>query len=225
MIDFLNESVLDGALSIGRVLLCLAASLAYGIGVAAIHMVTHKSNRNFIITLALLPATVMIIVMLVNGNIGAGVAVAGAFSLVRFRSIPGNARDIAAIFFAMALGFATGMGYLFYGLLFFLAVGGMSLLLPVLHFGSGRQNTRVLRVTIPDNLDYNGLFDVPFAEYAQSAELDRVKTINTGNFYELTYHIQLKSSGVPKDFIDALRALNGSLNISISREHSDQSEL
>jgi hypothetical protein len=225
MIAFLSGSVLNGNLSIGRVLLCLFASLVYGIGVAAVHMATHKSNKNFVITLALLPATVMIVVMLVNGNIGAGVAVAGAFSLVRFRSIPGNARDIAAIFFAMAIGFATGMGYLFYGLLFFLAIGGMSLLLPALRFGNGQQSMRVLRITIPEDLDYNGLFDVPFVEYTQSAELDRVKITNMENLYELTYHIQLKGSGVPKGFIDALRSLNGNLNVSISREHTEQAEL
>jgi hypothetical protein len=225
MITFLSGSVLDGSLNAGRVLLCLAASLIYGIGAAAIHMATHKSNKNFIITLALLPATVMIVVMLVNGNIGAGVAVAGAFSLVRFRSIPGNARDIAAIFFAMAIGFATGMGYLFYGLIFFLAVGGMSLLLPALRFGNGQQNIRILRITIPENLDYNGLFDAPFAEYTTSAELDRVRTTNMGSLYELTYHVQFKEPGVPKDFIDALRTLNGNLNVSISREHTEQTEL
>jgi hypothetical protein len=225
MASFLTGSVLDNGFGIGPVLLCMAAAVVYGIGVAAVYMANRRYNKNFVITLALLPATVQIIVMIANGNIGAGIAVAGAFSLVRFRSIPGNSRDMGAIFFSMAIGFVTGMGYLFYGLLFLLVNGGMNLLLPALRFGSGPQNTRMLRITIPENLDYDGLFDSVFAEYAESAELDQVKTTNLGSLYELTYRIRLKGPATPKSFIDALRILNGNLNISISREHTDQTEL
>ncbi|GHU15153.1 DUF4956 domain-containing protein [Spirochaetia bacterium] len=225
MISFLTGSVLAGNLSAARVLLCMAASILFGLGVAAVYMTNRRYNRNFVITLALLPVTVQIIVMLVNGNIGAGVAVAGAFSLVRFRSIPGNSRDIGAIFFAMALGFVTGMGYLFYGLLFLIVVSAMNLLLPALKFGSGPQNTRILKITIPENLDYDGLFDAAFAEYAENAELDTVKTTNMGSLYELIYRVQLKGPAVPKRFIDALRTLNGNLNISLGREHTENPEL
>jgi hypothetical protein len=162
--------------------------------------------------------------MIANGNIGAGIAVAGAFSLVRFRSIPGNSRDMGAIFFAMAMGFVTGMGYIFFGLLFLILNGGMNLLLPALHFGGG-ENSRVLRITIPENLDYEGLFDPVFAEYTENAELDQVKTTNLGSLYELTYIIRLKGPGTPKGFLDALRTLNGNLNISVGREHREQAEL
>jgi hypothetical protein len=225
MSSFFTGSVFDNGFGIGPVLICMAASLVYGTGVAAVYMANHRYNKNFVITLALLPVTVQIIVMIANGNIGAGIAVAGAFSLVRFRSIPGNSRDMGAIFFAMATGFVTGMGYLFFGLLFLLVNGGMNLLLPALHFGEGRQNIRLLRITIPENMDYDGLFDSVFAEYTENAELEQVKTTNMGSLYELTYHIRLKDPALTKDFMDALRTLNGNLNISVGREHTDQTEL
>ncbi|MDR2375519.1 MAG: DUF4956 domain-containing protein [Treponema sp.] len=222
---FLTGSVLDNGFGIGPVLLCMAASVVYGIGVAAVYMTNHHYNTNFVITLALLPVTVQIIVMIANGNIGAGIAVAGAFTLVRFRSIPGNSRDMGAIFFAMAIGFVTGMGYLFFGLLFLLISGGMQLLFSALHFGGNRQKLRLLRITIPENMDYDGLFDSVFAGYVESAELEQVKTTNMGSLYELTYHIRLKELAATKDFMDALRTLNGNLNISIGREHTEQTEL
>jgi hypothetical protein len=225
MASFLTGSVLDSGFGVGPVLICMAASIIYGIGAAAVYMANCRYNKNFVITLALLPATVQIIVMIANGNIGAGIAVAGAFSLVRFRSIPGNSRDMGAIFFSMAIGFVTGMGYLFYGLLFLLINGGMNLLLPAFHFGGGQRNTRILRITIPENLDYDGLFDPVFAEYAESAELDQVKTTNMGSLYELSYYIRLKDPAAAKGFMDALRTLNGNLNISLSREHTEQIKL
>jgi hypothetical protein len=225
MTSFLTGSVLDQGIGIGPLLICMAASLFYGISAAAIYKTKGRYNKNFVITLALLPATVQIIVMIANGNIGAGIAVAGAFSLVRFRSIPGNSRDMGAIFFAMALGFVAGMGYLFLGLLFLIINGGINLLLPALHFGDGGQNTRVLRITIPENLDYEGLFDPVFAEYTESSELDQVKTTNLGSLYELTYHIRLKGPETSKGFMDALRCLNGNLNISLGREQGEQIEL
>jgi hypothetical protein len=225
MNSLLTNSVLDNGFGIGPVLSCMIAAVIYGIAVAAVYMANHHYNRNFVTTLALLPVTVQIIVMIANGNIGAGIAVAGAFSLVRFRSIPGNSRDMGAIFFAMAIGFVTGMGYLFFGLLFLVVSCGMNLLLPALHFGGNRQDIRVLRITIPENMDYDGLFDPVFAEYTTSVELEQVKTTNMGSLYELTYHIRLKGQAVTKDFMDALRTLNGNLNITASREHTEQTEL
>ena len=225
MSSFFTGSVLDNGLGIGPVLICMAASVVYGIAVAAVYMTGRHYNTNFVITLALLPVTVEIIVMIANGNIGAGIAVAGAFTLVRFRSIPGNSRDMGAIFFAMAIGFVTGMGYLFLGLVFLLINGGMNLVLSALRFGGGRQKVRVLRITIPENMDYDGLFDSVFAGYAESAELEQVKTTNMGSLYEFTYHIRLKEPEATRNFVDALRTLNGNLNISIGREHSEQTEL
>jgi len=176
-------------------------------------------------TLVLIPSIIQIIIMLVNGNIGAGIAVLGAFSLVRFRSIPGNARDICYLFFTLALGFTIGMGYLLYAFIFLLMIGGVSILLTQVRFGHGEMDNRVLRITIPENLDYDGLFDEVFAKYTRSAELERVRTTNMGSLYELTYIIRLKSASLPKEFVDDLRCRNGNLNILISREQRDGDEL
>jgi hypothetical protein len=226
----LTGSIVEGGLNLVNVFVCMIASLVFGLGVALIYKgsqaQTHaRYNKNFVVTLALLPIIVQIIIMLVNGHIGAGVAATGAFSLLRFRSAPGNARDITAIFFAMALGFVSGMGYLFYGFIFMLITGSMILVLSKSKFLGGEQNKRVLKITIPENMDYDGLFDTVFSEYTLSAELDNVRTTNLGSLYELTWHIQLKDVQVSRAFIDALRALNGNLNISISREHPDNMEL
>jgi uncharacterized membrane protein YhiD involved in acid resistance len=184
----------------------------------------NKHNRNFVVTLAVLPAMVQLVIMLVNGNIGAGVAVAGAFSLVRFRSIPGTARDIGSIFFSMAIGLASGMGYIGLAVLFTLIVGLATLLLINFNFGGGRQN-RILKILIPESLDYDGLFDDIFDEHLESYEVDRIRTTNMGSLFELTYLVTLKKSSVSKAFIDAIRTRNGNLTVSISREHAAMEEL
>jgi hypothetical protein len=223
--DLINGSVTGGTPSLGGLLICTVCSLVFGLAVSASYMFRNKYSKSLAMALALLPASVQIVIMLVGGNIGAGVAVAGAFSLVRFRSIPGNARDICALFFAMALGFVTGMGYIFYAFVFLLLIGGASLLLTACRFGQGRADTRVLRVVIPENLDYDGLFDDVLGKYTTSAELDRVKTTNMGSLYELTYSVRLKTDAMPKAFIDELRCRNGNLNILLSREQTGREEL
>jgi hypothetical protein len=206
-------------------LLCTVCSLVFGLAVAFVYMFRNKHSKSLAVTLALLPATVQIVIMLVNGNIGAGVAVAGAFSLVRFRSIPGSARDIGSLFFAMALGLATGMGYLFYAFLFLLIVGGAHMLLSVSRFGQGGTDARVLRITIPENLDYDGMFDDLFEKYTRGTELNKVKTTNMGSLYELTYLVRLKGASIPKEFMDELRCRNGNLGILVSCEQRTREEL
>ena len=225
MLDTMIGSVVSGTPTLGTLTLCTFCSLVFGFAVAATYMFRNKYSRSMVMTLVLLPATVQIVIMLVNGNIGAGVAVAGAFSLVRFRSIPGNAREIGSLFFAMALGFVTGMGYIFYAVIFLILIGGASLLLVFFRFGSGETDTRILRIIIPENLDYDGLFTDVFNKYTQDAELEKVKTTNMGSLYELTYSIRLKSAFSSKTFIDELRCRNGNLNISLSRDLRDGEEL
>ncbi|MDR2296230.1 MAG: DUF4956 domain-containing protein [Clostridiales Family XIII bacterium] len=225
MLDKLTDSVIGAQLTLGGVLLCTAASLAFGLCIAGIHMLKGRYNKNFVVALALLPSMVQIVIMLVNGNIGAGIAVAGAFSLVRFRSIPGNAGDIGSIFFAMAIGFVTGMGYLAYGLVFLALIGAAHCALSFSRFGNGESDTRILRILIPENLDCDGLFDDLFRAYTDSVTLDRVKTVSMGSLYELSYSVRLKPSAAPKAFIDALRCRNGNLNISLSREQRAQDAL
>jgi len=225
VLDFITGGLTKEIPEIERLLLCTVSSLIFGIAVAAAYMFRNKYSYSLAATLVVIPAIVQIIIMIVNGNVGAGIAVLGAFSLVRFRSIPGNARDIGYLFFAMALGFVTGMGYVFYALIFLLMIGCVCLLLTYTRFGQRGSDARVLRIIIPENLDYDGLFDEVFAKYVRSAELEKVRTTNMGSLYELTYIIRLKSASIPKEFIDELRCRNGNLNILISREQRDGEEL
>jgi len=198
-------------------LTCTSVSLLLGLGIALMYMYKSSYTQSFIITLTILPAVVQVIIMLVNGNIGAGVAVAGAFGLVRFRSTPGTAKEIGMIFLAMALGLATGMGFVILAILFFGVMFVFILVLSRLRFGSGNENERELKITIPENLDYEGLFDDLFQQYTRSTRLDRVKTSNMGTLYELDYHVILKDGKVPKEFLDELRCRNGNLNIVCGR--------
>ena len=174
-------------------------------------MYRSRTTQSFAVTLAILPAVVQLVIMLVNGDLGAGIAVAGAFSLVRFRSAPGTAKEIGALFLAMALGLATGMGYVWLAVLAFAVLAAVN-------FGSPKASERVLKITIPENLDYEGLFDDLFAQYTLSHTLTRVKTSNMGTLYELEYHITLPGETVPKAFLDDLRCRNGNLNITCGRE-------
>ena len=170
----------------------------------------QKTSSSFAVTLALLPAVVQLVIMLVNGNIGTGVAVAGAFSLVRFRSAPGTAREIGVMFLAMALGLVTGMGLLGLAVLAFVLLAGALLGLTALGFGEQKTAARVLKITIPESLDYDGLFDDIFAQYTRRCTLTRVKTSNMGTLYELEYAVLLPEDVPPKAFLDALRCRNGS---------------
>ena len=158
----------------------------------------------------MLPAMVQIIIMLVNGNIG-------AFGLIRFRSAPGSAREIGMVFLATAIGLATGMGYVAIAAAFFAVMAAFSLLLTAVGFGAGAEDERELKITIPENLDYDGLFDDLFQKYTRSAELERVKTTNMGTLYELSYKIVLRDGRVTKIFLDELRERNGNLTVVCGR--------
>jgi len=215
----------NGIPSLERLLFCTVCSLVFGLAASLIYMFRSKYSKSLAATLVVIPAIVQIIIMIVNGNVGAGIAVLGAFSLVRFRSIPGNARDIGYLFFAMALGFVTGMGHVFYAFIFLLLIGGVGLLLTYTRFAQGETDVRILRIIIPENLDYDGLFDEVFVKHTRSVELEKVRTTNMGSLYELTYNVQLKSASIPKEFMDELRCRNGNLNILISREQRDVDEL
>jgi len=201
-------------LTIQQFLLNTFSALLFGMVVSYIYRYRNKHSRTMALTLVVLPAMVQVIIMLVSGNIGAGVAVAGAFSLVRFRSATGNARDIGYLFFAMVLGFITGMGFLIYAFLFMIIVGCVFVVMARLGHS---EETRTLRVTIPENLNFDGLFDDVFKKFAHSCELDTVKSTNMGSLYELTFTVALKDAGSVKPFIDELRIRNGNLNVFLSR--------
>lgn len=212
------DSIIQSEITMTSFLICTGVSIILGIGIALISMFKTKYSQSFAVTLAVIPAVVQLIIMLVNGNIGTGIAVAGAFSLVRFRSAPGSAREIGSIFLAMATGLATGMGYVAIAGIFFVIIAGCMLLLAAAGFGKGSSGERTLRITIPESLDYDGLFDDLFEEYTDGASLEKVKMTNVGTLYELSYEIKLKTDKVPKEFIDKLRCRNGNLNIICSRE-------
>ena len=207
-------SIVSGTeITLSAFLICTAVSLALGLGSACLCMYKSKYSQSFALTLAMLPAIVQVIIMMVNGNIGTGVAVAGAFGLVRFRSAPGSAREIAMICLAMGIGLATGMGYVGLAILFFIIMAVFALVLITIHFGDGKAGERELKITIGENLNYEGLFDDLLDQYAKSWELIRVRTTNMGTLYELDYKIILKDARVPKEFLDELRIRNGNLNI------------
>ena len=210
------DSIITGTeLTLQAFLICTAASLILGIAVAALSMYKSKSkySQSYVLTLAMLPALVQIVIMMVNGNIGAGVAVAGAFGLIRFRSAPGTAKEIGMVFLTTAIGLATGMGYVVIAAVFFVIIAAFTLALTALRFGAGASDERELKITIPENLDYDGLFDDLFQKYTRTADLDRVKTTNMGTLYELSYRITLRDGVSVKSFIDELRERNGNLNI------------
>ncbi len=208
-----------------EILLCTLVSLGLGIVIALVYMFRNTYNKSFVVTLVLLPAIVQSIILLVNGNLGVGVAVMGAFSLVRFRSVPGSAREIASIFFAMAIGLATGMGYLTYAAIFTGIIAIAMLAFTALRFGEKTPLTKTLRVTIPEDLDYTGLFDDLFDQYTRKSELERVKTTDLGSLFELQYTIILKDVKQEKQFIDEIRKRNGNLSIVCGRQAMAREEL
>ena len=216
------DSMLNSIFSSGQItgtafLVTLGLALLLGIGTALLCMYKNKYSQSFAVTLAMLPATVAVVILLVNGNIGAGVAVAGGFSLVRFRSAAGTAREIGMIFLAMTLGLALGMGYVGLAVCFFLVMAVFTAVLTTVDFGGRKDGERTLKISIPESLDYEGLFDDLFAEYTDRSELDKVKTTNMGTLYELTYRIVLKDAAKTKEFLDELRCRNGNLTISCGK--------
>lgn len=212
------NSIIGTELTLSTFFICTAVSLVLGIGLALVGMYRARSTQSFAITIAILPMAVQLVIMLVNGNLGVGVAVAGAFGLVRFRSAPGTAREIGVLFSAMAIGLATGMGFVWLAVIFFAVLALALLLLTRLRFGQRGASERVLKVTIPETLDYDGLFDDLFEKFTRAHTLVRVKTTNMGTLYELEYRITLYSEQIPKEFLDALRCRNGNLNIVCGRE-------
>ncbi len=208
-------------------IICILVSLTIGIFFAVLSNFKNKSSESFVITLALLPAIVCVVIMMVNGNVGAGVAVAGAFSLVRFRSVPGTAREIGMLFMAMAAGLITGMGYLGFAAIFAVVIGAAMVVFSATGLGSRRCSAveKTLRITVPEDLNYGDLFDDLFQEYTAKNEVVSVKTTNMGSMFKLTYNIILKDQAKEKEFIDELRCRNGNLEISIARQEVVNYEL
>ena len=202
-----------GSFSLPAVAAAMASALFFGILIALLYRRSCDALGDFSVILAVLPLLVTCIIMIVNGNLGTSVAVLGAFGLVRFRSAPGTAREIGFIFYAMAVGLAAGLGFLTLAALIAFVVGAVLLILDAVRFGRTVPKERELRITIPEDLNYNGIFDDLFQTYTRSTRLERVKTTNMGTMYELSYRIEMKDSSEEKAFLDALRCRNGNLPI------------
>jgi len=214
-------------MTIGAFLICIGTAVALGIVIALVYTFKAMYTRSFVVTVALLPAIVTVVIMMVGGNLGAGVAVAGTFSLVRFRTLPGTAKEICFVFLSMATGLACGMGYASFAAVFVAIVCVVSILLALINFG-GRKNEQLrkqLRITMPEDLDYGDVYQDLLEKYTVSSVLTQVKTTNLGSLNKLTYDVVLRKAGTEKVFIDELRCRNGNLEISIGALPMDGKEL
>lgn len=214
-----------GTFSIETVAAAMATALVLGILIALLYKRGTVYVENLSVVLAVLPLMISTVIMIVNGNLGTSVAVLGAFGLVRFRSAPGSARELGFIFYAMAVGLAAGMGFLTMAALITLVIGAVLFVLEKIRFGDHASKERELRITIPEDLNYNGIFDEPFEAYTKYAHLERVKTTNMGTMYELSYRIEMKDEADQKALIDELRCRNGNLGIILGLVQRERNEL
>ena len=219
--DIFTDTAVDPAM----MMLAIGVSLLLGLVIAKVYQFKTVYSKSFVMSLALLPTLIAIVIFLVNGSLGAGVAVMGAFSLIRFRSAPGGAKELVSIFLVMTIGIAIGMGYLVFATVFTLIMSLVMLLLEVVNFGQMKHSMRHLTVVIPESLDYESIFDDIFNKAANHIELANVKTSDMGSLFKLKYIIQLNGRMTEKELIDALRTRNGNLEIAISRYITKENEL
>ena len=219
--DIFTDTAVDPAM----MMLAIGVSLLLGLVVAKVYQFKTVYSKSFVMSLALLPTLIAIVIFLVNGSLGAGVAVMGAFSLIRFRSAPGGAKELVSIFLVMTIGIAIGMGYLVFATVFTLIMSLVMLLLEVVNFGQMKHSMRQLTIVIPESLDYESIFDDIFNKAANHVELANVKTSDMGSLFKLKYILQLNGRMTEKELIDALRTRNGNLEIAISRYITKENEL
>ena len=205
-------------------IISILCSLAIGVYIAFMYTIKNDYTGSFVTALALIPAIVQVIIMLVNGNIGAGVAVAGAFSLIRFRSAPGSGKEIVSIFLSMAAGLATGMGYIGIAVIFVVVITLANLLFSNISIFNGANGEKYLKITVPEGLDFEGIFDDIFERYTTKAELIDVRTTSMGSLYRLNYKIILRAKVSTKTMLDEMRERNGNLEIICSRPISSKTE-
>ena len=216
------DSIFDNTaatLSYGNGMLCLIVAIVIGIMIAMTAMWCEEHTKSMILSLVFLPSIVAIVIIMVNGNLGTGVAIAGAFSLVRFRSVPGKAMDICMIFLAMAMGLAVGIGYLIFAVAATVLLCIVIFVLYKIGFGNKKKEHKIWNITVPENLSYTKAFEDVFSEYQVTANLVNVKTANMGSVYHLTYEISVIDIDKEKELIDAIRCRNGNLPISVGIAH------
>lgn len=210
------NSIIGNELTFYTLIICLVSSLVVGLCISIVHMKTSKYSKNFVLALTILPMLVQILMIMVNGDLGTSVAVLGAFSLVRFRSIPGNSKEITSIFFAMAMGLVIGVGYVLYALIITLIISIILIVLSKTKFGEANSNERKLKILVPEDIDWTTVFKDIFTNYLYKFNVEKIKTTNLGSLYEITYSIIFKKNINEKDFIDDIRSRNGNLNIVLS---------
>lgn len=206
-------------------LICLGASLALGLVLSVAYMLSGPYSKSFVVSLVLIPAVVHVVILFVNQNFGAALAVGGTFALLRFRSAPGTAREISAVFCTLAIGITTGMGYVVYAVVITVVLGLVMVLLGLTPFGEDAGMDRALRIVIPESLDYTEVFDDVFREYTRKYHLELVRTTNMGSMYELQYYVTLKDRKKEKAFMDALRERNGNMPITCAQVMPKKDEL
>ena len=219
------ENASTTSLTLQQAIVCTITSIILGFIISKVYMMQDKPSKKFAVSLVILPVLVQTVIMLVNGNLGAGVAVLGTFSLVRFRSLPGSSKEICSIFFAMAVGLATGMGYITFAVLITIIINLLLLILAQVNYGAAKIEEKELKIVIAESLDYTDVFDDIFEKYLNKVSLERVKTTNMGSMYELKYNVILKDEAKEKEMIDALRCRNGNLTIMCSRAQLGKEEL
>ncbi|MBQ2672690.1 DUF4956 domain-containing protein [Candidatus Saccharibacteria bacterium] len=203
-------------LSFTTALICAAVAIALGVAIAVTHMKTSQTTKGFLITLATLPLLVMAVMIMINGNLGTSIAILGAFSLIRFRSIQGQAKELLSVFFAMTIGLACGMGHVLFAVAITIAAIIVILLFSYTNILEPNKKNRVLKIVIPEDLDYEESFDEIFKKYTSKATLVKMKTMNMGSLYKLTYDISLKPGVKEKEFLDEIRVKNCNLKVLLS---------
>ena len=209
-------------LSIKTALICAVVALILGVVVAFTHMKTSKTSKSFLVTLATLPLLVMAVMIMINGNLGTSIAILGAFSLIRFRSIQGDAKELLSIFFVMMIGLALGMGHVLFSIVITLIAVIAIIFFSKTRFLEPNPREKVLKIVIPEDLDYEEVFDDIFKKYTSRHELIRMKTMNMGSLYKLTYEVTLKRGIKEKEFLDEIRVKNCNLKVLLSQSNLEK---
>lgn len=215
MFNTIFNSTASG-LDVVTMLICAGVGIALGVVISMVHKYTSRCSKDFLITLATLPVLVSVVMIMINGSLGTSIAILGAFSLVRFRSIPGSAKELLSVFFAMAIGLALGMGHVFFATVFTVIVAIMIIIFNKIPAFNGGKTEQILKITIPEDLDYTKAFDEEFEKFTSNHKLLKSKTINMGSLYKITYYVTLKGNVNEKEFLDAIRTKNCNLQVLLS---------
>lgn len=218
MLDSLFYTTTEDSVTLTALLAAIGASLVLGLMISMVYLLTHKRegySGSFIVTLVMLPAIISVLILLIGSNVARAFSLAGAFSLIRYRSAPGDPKDIAYVFFTMAVGLACGMGFIPYAAVFAVIICLVMAVLYLTKYGNPKNTHMQLTITVPENQNYQGLFDDILEEYTNSWKLKKVKTSEFGTLFDLSYSIQMKSGADQKKFIDDLRCRNGNLTVSL----------